>query len=537
MRQRHRTWARLALAATLPLLVATACTNPRPNDRERPETRTVRILASSELSDMKGLLARSTAKTGVRAKITWSGTLDATRQVASGEADKRYDGIWLATNDYLRLNPAAARRIATETPVMTSPVALGIRTTALDRLGWKPEKVTWKQVHQAASAGELTFGMTDPARSNSGYSALISVASALSGAQSALTAKDVEGSAKVLREFFTGQRLTAGSSGWLASSFADRPDVDALINYESVLLSLDRDNSRTKKAGSGRVTVIRPVDGAVTARYPLTALSSASSDAQEALRDLTSHLRGEEAQREITRRTLRRPVNTAVAPAEEIPAGRQRELPYPGSLATADGLLDAYHQRIRRPSRTMYVLDTSQSMAGKRLAELKSALRTLTGGKGGTERFRDRERVTLMPFATKVVDAKTHTVEPANRDAALARINRDAAALTPHGQTAVYHSLTEAYRALAKEDVRDSFTSIVLMTDGENNQHDVTAADFEKFHANLSADLRNTPVFTVHFGDADRAELARIAKVTGGRLFDAVDSSLDQAFREIRGYQ
>ena len=79
-------------------------------------------------------------------------------------------------------------------------------------------------------------------RRTSTSSALISVASALSGAQAALTDADVRRAGPKLKEFFAGQRLTSGSSGWLATAYARRGNVDALINYESVLHSLNRDS-------------------------------------------------------------------------------------------------------------------------------------------------------------------------------------------------------------------------------------------------------------------------------------------------------
>jgi Ca-activated chloride channel family protein len=83
---------------------------------------------------------------------------------------------------------------------------------------------------------------------------------------------------------------------------------------------------------------------------------------------------------------------------------------------------------------------------------------------------------------------------------------------------------------------RDTFTSIVLMTDGENTAG-AKARDFDTFYAGLGREARDIPVFPILFGDSDRSELAHIADLTGGRLFDAQQGSLDGAFEEIRGYQ
>ncbi len=494
---------------------------------------TLRVLASSELADMEPVLEQARKATGVTVKLTWSGTLDAAEQVASGQADGRYDAIWLSSNDYLRLRPEAAGKLSSETPVMSSTVALGVKPEALARLGWKPGEVTWPAVHEAVAAGRLTYGMTDPVRSNSGFSALVSVASGLSGAQAALSDADVKAATPRLKEFFAGQKLTSGSSGWLVAAYGKRGDVDALVNYESVLLSMNRD----AKGGGAPLTVVRPRDGVVTAHYPLTLLTSAPAGARDAGRALTDYLRGAEAQRAITGQTFRRPVAAGVAPAAGLDQEKRRELPFPGSRAVADGLLASYENELRRPSRTVYVLDTSGSMGdGDRIGRLRSAP-TGSGSSGTGRRFRDREEVTLLPFGSKVKEVNTHVVEPGNPGPALDAIRRDVKSLEPEGGTAVYGSLEAAYQQLGKGGA-DAFTSIVLMTDGENTEG-VGAKHFDSFYAALPEAQKRTPVFAVLFGDSDRKELTHIAELTGGRLFDATggNGSLAGAFEEIRGYQ
>ncbi|MFD4318805.1 substrate-binding domain-containing protein [Streptomyces sp. NPDC058548] len=524
-RSLSRTVAGLALALLVTATVSSCELGDRTGDdgpRLPVVPGTLRVLASSELSDMEPVLRTARTSTGVDVRLTYTGTLDAVEQIASGEAEKSYDAVWLSSNDYLRLRPDTAKKITGETPIMVSPVALGVRPAAVARLGWDPAKVTWSQLHRAVADGKLTYGMTDPKRSNSGFSALVSVASGLSGAQSALTERNVVEATPRLKEFFTGQKLTSGSSGWLATAYARRTDVDALVNYESVLLSSFQ---------SGELTVIRPTDGVVSADYPLTLLTSARPEAKEAAGRLTTYLRTPAVQGRITEATLRRPVVPGVDPAPGLARDQRRELPFPGSRKVADGLLDAYDNTLRRPSRTVYVLDTSGSMSGERLDRLKKALVELTGD------FRDREEVTLMPFGSVVKqdEVRTHTVDPASPQAALDAIKTDAEKLSASGGTAIYSSVQEAYRFLGKSR-GDTFTSIVLMTDGENTDGDPATA-FDSFYTSLSAEQKRTPVFPILFGDSDRGELDHIASLTGGKLFDANQGSLDGAFEEIRGYQ
>ncbi|NEE22707.1 ABC transporter substrate-binding protein, partial [Streptomyces sp. SID7499] len=104
----------LARRALLPLLAAAllvplaACTTDRGAGRDtgrgddgRPRTGTVRVLASSELSDMETLLEKAREATGITVRPTWAGTLDAVERLASGKADGAFDAVWLSSNDYL----------------------------------------------------------------------------------------------------------------------------------------------------------------------------------------------------------------------------------------------------------------------------------------------------------------------------------------------------------------------------------------------------------------------------------------------------
>ncbi|NEC87666.1 substrate-binding and VWA domain-containing protein [Streptomyces sp. SID12501] len=517
---RRTATAALALALLTATVTASGCTaqnsSQDPAAPAAPEPGTLRVLASSELSDMKPVLAKVEKDTGIKVRPTYMGTLDAVELLAKGKTDGVYDALWLSSNDYLRLRPDAAKKVVSETSVMSSPVAIGVRDATVAELGWKPDQVTWSQVEEAVRDGRLTYGMTDPARSNSGFSTLVSVASGLSGAQAALTDADVTKASPRLKEFFKGQKLTSGSSGWLAAAYERRGTVDALLNYESVL------------KGIPGLTVIRPRDGVVTADYPVTSLASTDAATREDVRRLTEALRTPATQREITDVTHRRPVVASVPPAAGLDTSRRRELPFPGSRSVADGLLDAYENELRRPSRTVYVLDTSGSMEGERLAGLKQALRGLTGD------FRQREEVTLMPFGSDVKSVRTHVVSPSDPQSGLDAIRRDTDGLAADGDTAIYTSLEKAYEQLGAD--RDTFTSIVLMTDGENTAG-AKAAEFDGFYRQLPVRQREIPVFPILFGDSDRSELAHIADLTGGRLFDAQDGSLDGAFKEIRGYQ
>ncbi|TQS42652.1 substrate-binding domain-containing protein [Cryptosporangium phraense] len=527
--------------------LAAGCTSssgdPAPAASGKSSPTTLRVLAGSELEDLKPILDDLRTETGVTVQLDYAGTLDGAQAVADGSAGKKYDAVWFSSNRYLGLLPEARTHLRTQEKIMTSPVVLGVKRSVAQRLGWSSKAPSWAQIAEAAAARKFSFGMTDPSASNTGFSALVGVAAALSGAGDALTTADVTKVGPRLKTMFAGQTLTAGSSGWLADAYVKRATgkspgapVDGLINYESVLLSL---NATAKLPEP--LTLIYPSDGVVTADYPLTLLDSASPSARDAFTRVVTDLRSAERQKAILDATRRRPIEPTVPLPEPLKSAQLIELPFPARRDAVDALLSAYQNEIRRPSRTVYVLDTSGSMKGERINGLRAALTGLTGADttltGRFARFRAREEVTLLAFSSSVKAPVTVTVPAGDPDAALARIRSAVSALKADGGTAVYGALDRAYDLLRTSPTTDGpVTSIVLMTDGENTSGP-KLDDFRTSFAGYPAAQRTIPVYPVLFGESRESEMNQIATLTGGRTFDAHTDSLTTVFKEIRGYQ
>ena len=541
---------RLAVVAAA-LAVLAGCTtggpDPSPGPSPTPtgpQAGVLRVLGGSELADLKPVLDEAAQATGVRVALDFTGTLDGAEQVASGAADAGHDAIWFSSNRYLTLQPGAQAKLGASTEIMSSPVVLGLRRSVAQRLGWVGRPVTWLEIAAAAGAKQLTYGMTDPSASNTGFSTVVAVATALVGSGSALTVEQAASTTPALTNFFAGQTLAAGSSGFLQDAYVRRaagvdpgPAVDGLINYESVLLALNATNTLPEP-----LELIYPADGVVTAEYPLTALTSALPQARDDLRKLTEYLRAPEVQRRIMATSFRRPAVPGVALDPVLGTATLVELPFPTQADVVDSLLTSWFDKVRRPSRTIYVLDTSGSMAeDDRIGQLRSSLAGLAGTDssltGQYRRFRGREEVTLLPFSDVPDAPQTFTVAQDDPAPVLAQIAAAGNALQPGGGTAIYGSLEEAYGVAERQIAADPdrFTSIVVMTDGAN-----TAGpgldEFRAFAGSRPAAVRGVPVFTILFGEGDNAEMTEVATLTGGRAFDARSAPLASVFKEIRGY-
>jgi Ca-activated chloride channel family protein len=282
------------------------------------------------------------------------------------------------------------------------------------------------------------------------------------------------------------------------------------------------------------LTVVYPKDGVISADYPFTLLAGADDNVRAGYRRLAEYLRTKNVQQSIVDKTQRRAAVPGVPLPDKAPSGLV-ELPFPGTRAAVDALLTAYFDRLRKPARTVYVLDLSGSMEGERLTALKTALSDLTGVNDSLSgrycRFRSREEVILLPFSTKPGEPRTFTVSNESPQASRDAIRGAIDVLRTSGDTAVYDSLVAAYGLFGGAE--DRFLSIVLMTDGESN----TGRGLGEFTSFVPTAAQRVRVFPILFGEAAEQEMRQVASATGGEVFDARQGDLSKAFCQIRGYQ
>jgi Ca-activated chloride channel family protein len=492
---------------------------------------TITVLAGSELNDLTPMLDEIQQHTGVRLQFQFTGTLDGAEQIMAGtDADL----AWFSHAKYLNLLPGSKEKVLAQEKIMLSPVVLGVKQSKAQAWGWVDRTdLTWKDVVDRASSGELHFAMTNPTSSNSGFSALVGVASALSGKGDALQEADIAAISPTLKDFFKGQALTAGSSGWLADQYvANQANLDGIINYESVLLGLNQGGKLQEP-----LVLVYPKEGIITADYPLMLLKE---DKRAEYDKLVDYLRSADFQKEIMEKTLRRPVNNQVALSAAFPGQLLIELPFPSREEVVNALLFSYLNEQVKPSHTYYVLDTSGSMRGERMTDLMNAMDNLTGADqsltGRFAMFRNREKVTILTFDTSVNGAADFEVDT-NQPDSLNAIREHVHGFEADGGTAIFSALQSAYQLAeqARQQEPERIYSIVLMTDGENN-NGISREEFEQYYQS-NADLNGIRTFTILFGDANPDDLKAVAALTSGRMFDASQTALQTIFKEIRGYQ
>ncbi len=529
--------ARACLAVTLALGLS-ACSKPEPDAVASPaKTATAApftILAGSELKDLESAIVATARTAGVDVQLSYAGTLDIVERINAGE---RFDAILPPNGAYpalaLQTKPVARDKL------FYSRIALGIKAAKLSELGWDQKPPGWAEIAAAAGSGKLRYGMTNATSSNTGMSALFAVASALAGKTEDLAPDDVD--EKTLKAFLSGQKLTAGSSGWLAEAYVKNPSaIDAMVNYEAVIL-----RANDKLAPADRLTLIYPRDGMISADYPLMLLNA---EQREPYNKLVAGLKGLAFQREALSAAFLRPANPEVAPAAALPGTAVAELGFPNRLEVIDAVLAAYQAQWRKPATSIFVLDLSGSMRGERLEAMRTALKALTGTEGSSNAspaasstasarysaFQNRERVVLITFSSEVAAPVTLQFEADAIEASRAELRRRADRMDADGGTAVYSALAAAQNLAQQELQRDPdrFVSIVLLTDGESNSGLRVSEFRQRYAAGMPA-----RIFPILFGEGNVAEMQQIAQLSGGREFDGRKLRLSSVFREIRGYQ
>ncbi len=532
--RRRRSWLRAALLAVAVVAGVSSCGKKHEHAARQPAPvapaaqapqPVFSVLASSEVRDIEPALLQAAHSAGVPLALSYAGTLDIVERVNAGE---RFDAILPANGAYPAL-ALTAKPVARD-KLFYSRVAIGIKPATVKALGWEGRSPSWADIAKAAGAGQLRYAMTNPASSNTGMSALFAVASAVAGKTEDLTVQDVNG--PVLTAFLSGQKLTAGSSGWLAEAFVkEAAGLDAMVNYEAVIL-----RTNDKLAPADRLMLVYPQDGVISADYPLMLLNA---DKRDEYTRLLAAIKAVPVQRDLAARDFLRPSVADVPLAPALGTATVAELSFPNRLEVIDAVLGSYQGQWRRPATSIFVLDLSGSMEGERLRAMRDALKVLAGADAQVAsaryaRFQSRERVALIAFSDRVDEPVEISFETQALDAARAQVLSYADGLRVRGGTAIYAALLRA-EELARQELRKDpgrAVSIVLLTDGENN----VGPDLKLFQQELGGGAP-ARVFPILFGEASPADMAALAQYTGGRMFDGRKAALAQVFKEIRGYQ
>jgi len=481
------------------------------------DSKSLTIIAGSEIEMINPLIAEASTKLGFPIVVKYTGTIDGVETVKSGA---NYDVAWFGNAKYFYDTPENSKRIKLSEKIMFSPVIVGVRAESFNKHGLKEsENYTWKDIASWVKDKNMTYAMTDPSVSNSGYVALMGVIYATTNKGENIAVADVN--KEVVQNFFKGQKVTAKSSNWLMDTFNKETNIDFIVNYESTIL-----NNSTK------LIPVYPNEGIITSDYPMLLLNDKKTEQYKAF---VQYMKGKDVQTKLVNNYKYRSGNAEVMLAQKVIDADKLliEMPFNPDADLSENILMAYFNEYKKPAKFAFVVDTSGSMSGDREIEMKKMIDSFV--KGNISKFatiRNREEIEVVPFSTQVGQTKTFTANQKTE------FNSYIQNLHMDGGTAMYDGVATAIHKLV-EDKKingDKYRySVIVLTDGMSNEG-ANMEGFSEWFIKNKVESQGIRIFAISFGDADINQLNSVTSISGGKVFDG-KKNLSSAFREIRSYQ
>ena len=511
----------------------------------KPPAVTLNIVSGSENQALEPLVQEWAAANNVTVTVTYQGSVDISRGLASGKASE-FDAVWPAHSLWIELGDTQ-KVVTNATSILRSPVVLGLRKSIAARLGWVGRKdVTIQMIEAAAKAKAFRLSMTSATQSNSGASAYLGFLYALAGNPDILT-MDTLAEPKLqddMRGLLGLVDRSSGSSGWLKDSLVANPGAfDAMMNYESVVIEA---NEELVGKGQEPLYIIYPANGLSVADSPLGLINKGDAAKETAFLSLQAFLLSPETQGKLSA-LGRRAGLLGLGSGDADPKVWNPDwgvdlkldiapIPTPASDVIAEALA-LYQSELRKPSLTVWVLDVSGSMEGEPLAQLKSAMTLLLDPDSAAVSLLQpsrRDVTIILPFNHAPLEPTIVTgSDKAALSAALTRIN----GLEATGGTDLYAAIGTAVDLLAPYaadgTIGNFLPAIVAMTDGQSEEIN---RQWMKERIAQSGFASAIPIHSIAFGAAaDETQLKALSADSIGKLFKA-GNDIAAALRGAKGY-
>ncbi|MDQ7907854.1 substrate-binding domain-containing protein [Phytohabitans sp. ZYX-F-186] len=420
--------------------------------------------------------------------------------------------------------------------VARSPVVAAMPEPLAESLGWPEKKVGWTDLLKRITTGTgLRTGIVEPTRDAAGLSGLLSLGAAASGGNGA------QAQTAALRSLAIGRSALRDD---LVAKFPQASDAASLASGLNVAPLSEEDviEYNAKKPPVPLAALyVEPTPAPLD--YPFAVMPGVDPDKAAAAEAVHDALDTRSFRDLLGAQGLRAPDGTwgsgfsAPTGAPSPAGGPPSATPNAGGRAAGD--LDplaldrslATWTAVTAPGRMLAVMDVSGSML-ERVPTAENATRmavTLAAAQGGLSLFDDSWALGLWTFSTELDGGKDWRelvpIGPlsSNRSQALNALK--SISPKPDGDTGLYDTMLAAYKEVQDGWAADRVNSIVMFTDGKND--DANGINEQTLLAQLKdlADPRRPiQVIILGIGDGvDEGQLKRITNVTGGGVFVTKD--------------
>ncbi len=440
-------------------------------------------------------------------------------------------------------------------PTVYAPLGFAMWRPMAEALGWPDEEIGWDTIVELAADpegwasygrpewGQFRFGHTHPGYANSGLLSMTAFVHGVVESEGQLAPAQVYEAEDAMRtlEQNTSKygRQAPALLELMASQGPSFLHAAAVPEADTVRFNVERSDELAFP-----LAFIFPSGGTIWANHPYCILDNAewvTDEQAEAAEIFRDYLLDRERQ-ELAVDNYLRPLDSSIAlhtPLDldngtdpRVTTDQVRALPSPSADVSAS-VIDLFGIT-KRKATVIIALDISGSMEGEKIRSATAA----------TAEFLDRldpdDEVALLTFDDDVVALS----EPQPVRNVVEGLSSRVMSLIADGNTALFASVCEAVDIAAdlkEEDLaggESRLYGIVLLSDGEDTVGEPTENQMFVTCLPSNAEADGVKIFPIAFGD-DAAEevLARIANVTGGRMYKADPASISNAYLSISAEQ
>jgi Ca-activated chloride channel homolog len=431
--------------------------------------------------------------------------------------------------------------------IVRTPLVIAMWEPMARALGYPQKKLGFADILRLATSGKgwgdfgrPEFGKfklvhTSPDFSTSGLSAVVAEYYAATGKKEGLTEKDIAGGAarKRVRDIERSIVHYGDTTLFIAEQLKkEGPGYASAVAMEEVTL-LDFNRTRGSR---DKLVAIYPEEGTFDSDSPFFTLkapwvSSAQAAGAKAFQEyladaITPQVAARSGFRPADRETAAVAPITAANGADPKQPERVLALPEPRVLAA----IKTAWRRDRKPANILLVLDTSGSMNTEgRLKRAQDGLEVFFRG------VEPQDSVGLTIFSDKIQPLIAPAPLSKNRNQLQTRVRN----LIADGGTAFYDATAEAFDAVREQKATDRINAVVLLTDGEDTDSQMSAEDVVRHIEGQGDSPNRVRVFTIAYSSGAtgaRENLRRIAAASGGLDYEGKTENIESVYRSISSF-
>lgn len=452
------------------------------------------------------------------------------------EAMSPDSSVWLRQLDQLyseEVADADAFLVSQARYYAISPVVIAMWEDVARELGWPSKAIGWNDlVNHAVSNPDFAWSHPSTA-SASGLLATLAEFYAASGVTRGLTPEDLQKPETVARlQEMESTVSYYGEGEWVVAQQVNargREYLDAFVAQEQLVVWL---NQRGHD-----IVAIYPVEGSLWEDHPLALveISTLTNDQRLAFEAFADMLESPDAQALVLSNGYR-PADLSLSisgpdsplqPSSGVDPDQPRTtLQLPGNQVI-DQVRNVWWL-IKRKTNVYLVVDTSGSMDGEKLANVKEALAAFVNQIEGAD-----ERIGIVEFWGRVDTLVPLDRLGDSRDDLLAAID----GLEAGGDTALLDGVAQAFKGLYELNDTERINAIVVMTDGMENASRISIGELQALLKRGSVAGLPVVVFAIAYGhDADYQTLEQLAEPSGGQVREGTVETIRELYKILSTY-